>query len=81
VYGTVIIGVDTFRGPRLSLGKRSWGLLIRRVISARVRRTDEIERASNSASAASSYWDVVRGAGAHWFIVYVDRKPLGAREE
>jgi hypothetical protein len=63
VYGTVIIGVGAFRGPRLNLGKRSWGLLIRRVISARVRRADEMERASNSASAASSYWDVFRGAG------------------
>ncbi len=62
-------GVDAFRGPRLSLFRiRSWGLLIRRVISAKVRRADDLRGASCSGSGSGGYMGVLRGAGVRSFI-------------
>jgi hypothetical protein len=55
VYGTVTRGEDAFRGPRLSLGRWSWGLLIRRVMSVKARRADEILPASTSGPEGGEY--------------------------
>lgn len=69
MYGTAIKGVDAFRGPRLSLFRNgSWGLLIRRVISAKVRRADDLGGASYSDSDSGGYMGVLRGAGVRSFM-------------
>jgi hypothetical protein len=68
-------GVDAFRGPRLSLF-RIWslGLLIRRVISAKVRRAGDLGRASYSVSDSGGYMGVLLGAGVRSFMAYLERK-------
>lgn len=75
MYGTAIKGVDTFRGPKLSLFRICiLGLLIRRVISAKVRRADDLGGASYSGSDSGGYMGVLRGAGMRSFMAYLERK-------
>lgn len=77
VVGTDVCGTDmrdAFRGPRLSLGKLSCGLLIRRVISVKTRR--DVEIGGRLANCSCEF--VVMFSEVSKFMVCEDRKLLRA---
>ncbi len=75
VVGTEVYGTDmsdVFRGPSLSLGKLSCGLLIRRVISVKTRR--DVETGGISAPCLNEFVEVF--SELIWLMVCEDRRLL-----